>query len=94
VKLVDDIYPTTMAQSKKYYSYLFLDNHVYSCNLNGTNDNHYRHNHSQRYHSETYSSSPAPSYIQYRESNSTSAEQQVTEEPSLSSSPKIYHYWI
>jgi len=84
------IYATTIAQSKKYYSYLFLDNHAYSCNLNGTNDNHYRHNHSQRYHSETYSSSPAPSYIQYKESNSTSAEQQVTEEPSLSSSPKRF----
>ncbi len=87
MKLVNDMYVTTTAQSKKYYSYLFLDNHTYSCHLNGTNDNHYRHNHSQRYHSETYSS-PARSHVQKKESNSTGAEKGVTKELSLSSSPK------
>src|SRR5919202_715055 len=85
VKLVNDMYVTTTAQSKKYYSYLILDDHTYSCHLNSTNDNHYRHNHSQRYQSESYSSSPARSQVQDKESKSTGAEQGVEKEPSLSS---------
>ncbi|HJT47681.1 MAG TPA: response regulator [Nitrososphaeraceae archaeon] len=81
MKLVDDMYVTITTQNEKYYSYLFFDNHIYSCHLNGTNDNHYQHN-----HSESYSSLPARSHIQYKESNSTSVEQR--EQSSLSSSPK------
>jgi CheY-like chemotaxis protein len=86
---------TITTQSKKYYSYLFLDNnnHVYSYHLNSANDNsrYCQRNHFQRYHSESYffPSSTTPSHIQNKESNSISAEQGVTKElSSLSSSPK------
>jgi CheY-like chemotaxis protein len=88
VKLVNDMYVNTTTRSKKYYFYLFLDNHTCCYHLNSANDNHYRHKHSQRYHSESYSSSLVRSHIQNKESNSTGVEQEVTKEPSLSSSPK------
>jgi PleD family two-component response regulator len=68
------------AQSKKHYSYLFLDKRVSPYHLNIANDDHYQGNHSQSY--------PSPYHIQNRESNITSVKQRVRKEPSSSSSPK------
>jgi CheY-like chemotaxis protein len=80
-KLVDDMYMTRTAQSKKCYSYVLRQPCLF-LHSNSANDNHYQHNHSQSY------SSPVPSHIQNKESNSTSVEQRVTKEQSLSSSPR------